>query len=431
MAAVAAGDNVMNSTIANGIGVGGNVQAKPGDTFTVPYWLDQTGQTCEVPVTVDIPVPAGVTANPTSLTFSACGSRTLNTQDVVFTVAGTAAGQLSVPAVVETTAAGVNTNATAFKITVGGDDGGGGGGGDVNNPPTVVGSGAADATGNEGSTLSTSGAFTDPDGDALTITQVGGDGTVTPGTAGAWSWSLPTTDNGTGTVTVRATDPDGLYAEDQFTWTANNVAPTLAALNNTGVNCSPVIDGSFTDPGSADTWLGSVDFGDGSTNAFTSSPFGPFSHTYTTNGPFTITANVSDDDGGAATAVTSTSGYNTTTGIGQPINADGSSIFKHGSTIPVKTSVRGCSGGGVSLPLGSRPYITLNKLTGAIEGAVVEPVISTSAADTGWELRETDAGSYIYNLNTKNTGLTVGTYRMRINHASFATPLVVEFSIKK
>jgi Thrombospondin type 3 repeat len=56
---------------------------------------------------------------------------------------------------------------------------------------------AADATGNEGDQLGTSGAFSDGDGNnTLSISKVSGAGTVTPNADGTWSWSHTPADQG-------------------------------------------------------------------------------------------------------------------------------------------------------------------------------------------------------------------------------------------
>jgi Ca2+-binding RTX toxin-like protein len=66
--------------------------------------------------------------------------------------------------------------------------------------------------------------------------------------------------------------------------------------------------GSFTDPGTADTWQVSWDFGDGNVIAYhPSTDAGALapSHTYTTSGTFTVRLYVKDDDLGVGTNATS------------------------------------------------------------------------------------------------------------------------------
>jgi hypothetical protein len=161
-----------------------------------------------------------------------------------------------------------------------------------------VGSAAADAVGDEGQTLATHGSFTDGDGNG-TLTITSSDGLVVDNHDGTWSWSLPTTDDGTGSVSVFANDGEHTAAFDSFTWTATNVAPSIAisgaASVNEGSSYSLTL-GAITDPGS-DTvtgWL--VHWGDGSSDSYGSG--GVKTHTYA-DGPNdrTITVDLTDEDG--------------------------------------------------------------------------------------------------------------------------------------
>jgi len=91
----------------------------------------------------------------------------------------------------------------------------------------------------------------------------------------------------------------------------------------------------------------------------------------------------------------------------QPINADNSSIFKLGSTIPVKFQLTGASANVTNL--GATIFVA--QMSGGIVGTEVEPE-STSAADTGNTFRYSN-GQYIFNLNTRN--LSQGTWQIRID----------------
>ena len=105
---------------------------------------------------------------------------------------------------------------------------------DSNDFAPAVGTEAANASGDEGDTLTTSASFTDGDGNgSLTITKVSGVGTVVDNHNGTWSWSYATTDNGSGTVQVKAEDGEHTAATDSFDWSAANVAPTIALNTNT------------------------------------------------------------------------------------------------------------------------------------------------------------------------------------------------------
>ena len=97
----------------------------------------------------------------------------------------------------------------------------------VNNVDPFVTLEANDATGNEGTELSTTGSFSDVAADTLTVAKVSGPGQVTDNGDGAWSWSLAGTDDLTGKVVVRATDGDAGTIEDTFDVSVLNLAPAV------------------------------------------------------------------------------------------------------------------------------------------------------------------------------------------------------------
>jgi hypothetical protein len=424
------------------------------------------------PATLTIVASSNVTATPSSLTFTACNSP----QSVVFTASAAGDYPISVtisdsgPGGYHTTPANFTLHVTGPAIT---DSDGDGVADDVDNCPgaanadqadadgdnvgdacdansyaPAVASAAADASGNEGSTLSTSGAFSDQDGnDTLTITKVSGAGSVTDNGDGTWSWSLPTNDNGSGSVTVQASDGEHTAATNSFDWSAANVAPTLSALSlsgNSGVACtagnSVNLSFSFSDPGTADTFSGTINWGDGNTTSFTSSPVNA-SHTYAA-GTYPITVNVADDDGGADSDTGAVSLLYNTSGILQPINLTGTrSSFKIGSTIPVKIRVTDCTGASVS---GLTLRVKLQKLDNSANP--INETIETSVPDAGDVMRYDSSAvspQYIYNLSTKrsqlcgtmptgcsSTGdLTVGTYRVTV-YSSVIAPASADIDTK-
>jgi hypothetical protein len=308
-----------------------------------------------------------------------------------------------------------------------------------NRAPTVQ-TAAGDANGTEGDTLSTSGSFTDPDGDPLTIAANNAAGTFTDNGDGTWSWSLATNDDvAPAAVTVTATDPDGATASDDFAYSAVNADPAVAAptVSATGA-CSANVSAAFSDAGPADTHTGTINWGDSSNSPASiseSSGAGTAtgSHTYASAGTFTVGVTVTDDDGGSASNSGSFATQNTPSGILPPIDADGTSNFKLGSTIAVKITVKDCSGNLVST---LRPALSLTK-TGLNSGDVNEPV-SSSSADSGNTMRwDPTTNQYIFNLSTKhsqfNAGgdLTAGHYVLTISDPSFFNNAVAEFDIKE
>ena len=233
---------------------------------------------------------------------------------------------------------------------------------------------------------------------------------------GAWgaanSTSCATTDNGTRNVKAEIRDKD-LTPTTEYTGAVavKNVDPVLSALSlsgNTGTAClsgnAANLSFSFSDVGTDDAHSGTINWGDGNTTNFTSSPQNNVQHTYGA-GTYTITVTVNDDDGGKDSDTATVSKLYNMSGILSPFNSDplNYSVWKYGSTIPVKVQITDCNG--VSVP-GLAPKVgtsLANASTPAV--SINEDVFSTSNADTGNVLRYSD-GQYIYNFNSKSNAIT-------------------------
>ena len=177
---------------------------------------------------------------------------------------------------------------------------------DPNSYIPAVSTAASNANGDEGSELTTFGAFSDQDGNGtLTITKLSGAGTVTPGANGGWTWSYTPADNGSGTVVIQANDGEHATVTDSFDWTAENVAPT-GTFNtpsgnvNEGSSFSLSITG-VTDPSAVDTT-------DGFTYSFScGGVYGVFSSTSSRScstiddATLAVGGKVKDKDGGVST----------------------------------------------------------------------------------------------------------------------------------
>ena len=101
-------------------------------------------------------------------------------------------------------------------------------------------------------------------------------------------------------------------------------------------------------------------------------------------------------------------------GIKQPINSDGSSVFKLGSTVPVKFNL-----GSVT---DATAKLFVAKVSSGVLGSETEAVTSTPAS-SGNNFRF-DGSQYIYNLGTKN-GYSAGTYQLRIDIGDRSTNSVL------
>ena len=90
-----------------------------------------------------------------------------------------------------------------------------------------------------------------------------------------------------------------------------------------------------------------------------------------------------------------------------PIHLDGGSLFKSGSTIPVKFKLAGASDGIVL----DSVKLYAGKVSDAILGTEIE-ASSTSAADSGNTFRyDASTDEYVFNLATK--ALNLGTWQLR------------------
>ena len=290
------------------------------------------------------------------------------------------------------------------------------------NQPPDVGPIAGATTVREGDSGTYTIGATDPDGDALSHqwTVVSGNAQIDGPSTGA-TVDLRFTDGPSAVqLAVEVSDGHGHAITRSLAVDEANVAPTLSALALTGAEATACAGGNdvnlavdFTDPaGANDQYAGTIDWGDGSpSTSFTGSPVSQ-GHHYAA-GRFTATVGVSDEDGGNAEPATgSVALLYQMSGILQPINADGSSIYarKKGSTIPVKVRITDCAQAPVG---GLAPKIGTSQNNNLVEADPVNEVASTSAADTTGQMRyDAAAGQYIYNLST--TDLSVGSWTIYV-----------------
>jgi lysophospholipase L1-like esterase len=126
-------------------------------------------------------------------------------------------------------------------------------------------------------------------------------------------------------------------------------------------------------------------------------------------GPKTVTRTAADNVGHTTTkSCTTNVGYGYS-GILQPVNSDGSSIFKLGSTVPIKLALSDVGGAAISSAVAN---LTLAKVTSEVDGTYVEAA-STAAATTGTLFRyDATSQQYIFNLST--SGLSKGTWTLKV-----------------
>jgi hypothetical protein len=221
-------------------------------------------------------------------------------------------------------------------------------------------------------------------------------------------------DDGHWLLTLTADDGVNDPVSDSEPLLVTNANPAFEsgkpAFANAKVNCAAntvTLSFAFSDAGSNDTHTSTISWGDGSATEnldATATAAESASHTFNSGGPYTATVNVTDDDNGSTGNMSSTNTliveYNMSDLL-QPINNTGHgespSVFKYGSTIPVKVEVTDCDGLHPS-NLDLRVTYTVTSSTtppGETEAA------STSAADSGNRMRFSDP-IYIFNLASRN-----------------------------
>ncbi len=112
--------------------------------------------------------------------------------------------------------------------------------------------------------------------------------------------------DGTYEVKLIVTDAAGSNSTAVATVAISNVAPAINAFSGATILRGETYSttGTFTDPG-ADTWTGSVNYGDGSSTALTTSGHSfDLSHSYASTGTFTVSVTV--NDGAASNTRTAT-----------------------------------------------------------------------------------------------------------------------------
>ena len=234
-------------------------------------------------------------------------------------------------------------------------------------------------------------------------------GSVTDNGDGTWKWKYTPADDATGTVTVTASDDDDEHSvTDWFSWLASNVAPTIDSIvAGSAASCGAqsLITINFHDPaGANDTYAASINWGDGTIDAANGIHSGDqAAHTYAAAGPHTVTVTVSDEDGGTSPAATASAVVSFTIVGGkilQPVNDTRNgqvlpSVFKYGSTIPVKVEITNCNG---AHPSSLDVRVLWSKTAGAVPASGDLEATSTNAPDAGNAMRFSDP-TYIFNLD--------------------------------
>jgi hypothetical protein len=213
----------------------------------------------------------------------------------------------------------------------------------MNLPPAV--DAGPDATVDEGSTFTSSGSFTDPDGaggQTYSATVDYGDGSGTQplplGAGHTFALSHRYTENGTDNVTVTVTDNSGATGTDTAAVTVNDapIAISGASLDATEANPTGTVTvATFADPGNDDPsdYKATIRWGDGTgehTATVVRDSSGTYhlaaAHSYADEGSLTATITVTDTDSTAAPNQRATATDQVTVAEADSLSGAGSTI---------------------------------------------------------------------------------------------------------
>ncbi|HMJ33181.1 MAG TPA: PxKF domain-containing protein [Baekduia sp.] len=137
-------------------------------------------------------------------------------------------------------------------------------------------------------------------------------------------------------------------------------------------------------------------------------PEGDYAFSTAVPGALPNSVEIADRAGNTSTQACSVQVVYAYGGLQQPVNPDGSSIFKLNSAVPLKFALADAGGQPVS---GVVAKLTVAKLSGTVEGTYAEAEAKGNSS-TGNVFSESGDGQYHYNLDSKT--LSVGTWSVRI-----------------
>lgn len=123
----------------------------------------------------------------------------------------------------------------------------------------------------------------------------------------------------------------------------------------------------------------------------------------------TVTCTARDRAGNEATGTFEVTVSYSWSDVLQPVNADDSSLFKLGRTIPVKFELRGESAGITDAEAG----IHISKVSQSVVGTEEEAPLAVEATEGNLFRYDPTEDQYVSNLSTRD--LSEGTYRLRVD----------------
>jgi Tol biopolymer transport system component len=268
----------------------------------------------------------------------------------------------------------------------------------------------ADQNLNEGVALSRVASFSDEDASTSWAATVNyGDGTASAPLALAANKTFTLEhlfEPGSYVVSVVVTDDAGAFGTGSFRVTVTNVAPKVNLGGAVDLTFDSTLHraGTFSDPGTTETYWATVDYGDGSGGralALTGKSF-LLDHVYGTTGTYTVTVAVTDSEGDSDSGTLSVNVRKFSFQWHEPVE----SSFTVGRLLPVKFSVLRGDGAPV------------------FDSTVRVDVLDASGAVlTGYTYSANPTGSVTWNgnsyhVNVDTRGFAPGVYTLRVSFSS-------------
>ncbi len=262
----------------------------------------------------------------------------------------------------------------------------------------------------EGVTLSRVASFSDDDASTSWTGSVNyGDGSATAPLAFAAGKTFTLEhlfEPGSYVVSVAVTDDAGANGTGSFRVTVTNVAPTVNLGGSVDLTFDSTLHraGTFSDPGTTETYWATVNYGDGSGGmalALTGKSF-VLDHAYATAGTYTVTVSVTDSEGDSGSANLTVNVRKYSFQWHEPVE----SSFTVGRLLPVKFSVLRGDG------------------TPVFDSTVRVDVLDASGAVlTGYIYSANPTGSVTWNgsayhVNVDTRGFAPGDYTLRVSFSS-------------
>jgi HYR domain len=220
---------------------------------------------------------------------------------------------------------------------------------------------------------------------------------------------------GTTKVDCEATDAAGNKVTDSFDVTVrdttyptpNELFPFFEQYNVDATSSSEATVNYLQLVPDANSLLTATDLVDGEVPLECSPPSG----THFLLGLTDVVCTATDAAGNTGFAVFTVQVRYNWSGVLQPVNADGSSIFKLGSTVPVKFALVGGSAGVKDATV----TVTIDKVVNDIEGTVMENTYTATPTRGDVFRYDAKSGQYVFNWSTQNLKSGPGTYVLSLN----------------